>query len=459
MHLTKTVIDAAKHPGGDEQFVLWDDRNPGFGVRVYPSGRKTFIMRYRNAGNRYKYLTLGRFGTLTLQQARDLATQRRGDVVKGEDPAEEKASRRRALDVAQLCELFLERYAKPHRKSWKDDERRIGRHIVPHLGPHKAGAVTKSDVIRMHQKVAELGPVEANRTLNLVRRIWNLAEEWEILPEGTKNPTKGVKRFAEKSRERWLTDEEAKRLLRALERDSGERGVNGSLCFRIDEFLRDRAQGTIGEVAEAVDHPRQKTAILLASMAKQGRLRRVRTGVYAFEPGSHDPDPFFRAIIWLYLLTGLRKTELLGLRWEHVDFDQATVYVPDTKSGRSHLLPLSTMALDILRGLPRFADNPHCFPGRKPGEPLANIDKSWRRLRALAGLEDVTIHDLRRTVGSWLVQDGQSLVIVQRALNHQTYDAALRYAKLHQEPVRAALEAQSRRLKGAFADVAARYSP
>jgi len=210
--------------------------------------------------------------------------------------------------------------------------------------------------------------------------------------------------------------------------------------------LRDNGPSTIDEVAEAVEHPRQKTAVLLANLSQRGKLNRIKAGKYEIVPLDAEPDPFIPAIILLYVLLGMRKSELLRLRWDRLDLNRGTLLLGRTKSGRPLYLPLPKPAVEILEELPRFAGNPYCFPGSNEGMHLVNIDKSWRRIRERAKLVDVTIHDLRRTVGSWLVQDGQSLAIVQRVLNHKTHDAVLRYAKLDDETVRTAMDAHATRV-------------
>ena len=447
MRLTKTSIQAAKHPGGNKMRILWDDIVTGLGLRVYPGGKKSFVIRYRNEDNRLRFLTLGEFGPLTVHGAREMATEKKGEVIKGGDPAEERQARRKAPTVNQLCDDFLDLYAKPHRKSWREDERRIDSHIKPQIGSLKVRAVTVDDLIRLHQRIGERGEVEANRTINLVRRMWNWAMDGKRVPRLTENPATKVKRFDEFSRERFLTDEEWEKLCKAIEDESKPTyGIRGSKSNRIFEWLRDNGPGTIDEVAEAVEHPRTKTAVLLANLAQRGKLNRVETGKYEIVPLDAEPDPFIPAIILLYVLLGMRKSELLRLRWDRLDLKRGTLLLGRTKSGRPLYLPLPKPAVEILEDLPRLAGNPYCFPGRNEGMHLVNIDKSWRRIRERAELLDVTIHDLRRTVGSWLVQDGQSLAIVQRVLNHKTYEAVLRYAKLDDETVRKAMDAHATRV-------------
>jgi integrase len=159
-----------------------------------------------------------------------------------------------------------------------------------------------------------------------------------------------------------------------------------------------------------------------------------------------EPSPYVRAAFWFYLLTGMRKRELLRARWEDIDFHAALWRLPETKSGRVHHVPLSGKVIAILKSLPREAGNPYVIPGAQAGQPLNNIDKAWRRTRARAGLDDVRIHDLRRTAGSHLAQDGASLHLIGRILNHRDPSTTAVYAHFQQTHERAALERHADRL-------------
>jgi len=157
-------------------------------------------------------------------------------------------------------------------------------------------------------------------------------------------------------------------------------------------------------------------------------------------------SPYIRAAFWLYLLTGMRKRELLRARWEDIDFQAQLWRLPETKSGRVHHLPLSSQVVAILKSLPREEGNAHVIPGLRAGLALQNIDKPWRRIRARAGLENVRIHDLRRTAGSHLAQDGASLHLIGRILNHRDPSTTAVYAHFQLEHERAALERHAERL-------------
>ena len=136
------------------------------------------------------------------------------------------------------------------------------------------------------------------------------------------------------------------------------------------------------------------------------------------------------AAIWLYLLTGLRKEELLNLKWSDIDMTRKELKITDTKNGKAHYLPLSVAAIDVLNQVQRIEDNHYVIVGKNPGCHLVNIAKPWERIRKVAGLEDVRLHDLRRTVGSWLAQSGNSLPLIGKVLNHSNQSTTAQRLKI-----------------------------
>jgi len=159
-----------------------------------------------------------------------------------------------------------------------------------------------------------------------------------------------------------------------------------------------------------------------------------------------EPNIYVRAALWLYLLTGARKQELLAARWADVDVDGAVWKLPDTKAGRVHYIPLSPPAVAILRQLPKEEGNPYVFPGRIKGAPLVNIAKPWDSIRKAAGCEDVRLHDLRRTVGSWMATAGASLPLIGKVLGHTSPSTTTVYARLADDSARVALDAHAKTL-------------
>ena len=380
MHITKRLIDSFVYEGKDgSRDVRWDDRLPGFGVRIYPSGARSFVLSYRFQG-RKRLMALGRYGVLTLDMARDKARQAVVESVGGSDPLDQRAKRNHGETIADLAEIYIERHAKVHKRTWIADQRAINKYILPAWATKQVQDLERSDVARLHHDVGRTYPYTANRLLELISKMCELARIWGFVDETAINPTRGITRFREEKRERFITPQELPRL------------------------------------AEAIDN---------------------------------EPNLFARYALWMFLFTGLRKSELLGAQWNQIDWDAEELTIEDTKNGRPLHLPLSSAAIQVLRQVPRDADNPFIFPGREDGQHLVNIDKAWRRIRKAAKVEDVRLHDLRRTVGSWLAQSGNSLHLIGRVLNHKTPSTTQVYARFGNDHVRDALESLGQNLLGA----------
>jgi integrase len=225
VRLTKADIEAARHHGRPQRaHYLWDDQVRGLGVRVYPSGAKSFVVTYYIRG-RQRFQILGRFGRdLTLPQARKRAQDLRGRVCRGEDP--NPRAGRNAPTVADLFERYMAEHARPKMKpsSAVAVESLWRVCLLPRLARRKVADLAREDVERLHAGLLQT-PVRANRALAVLSKACNLAEVWGWRPEGT-NPCRHVKKYREEKRERFLTSDELARLGRVLaeaERDGSER--------------------------------------------------------------------------------------------------------------------------------------------------------------------------------------------------------------------------------------------
>jgi integrase len=188
------------------------------------------------------------------------------------------------------------------------------------------------------------------------------------------------------------------------------------------------------------------TSIELFPEEKRDRFVQPHELPKLFEALSDEPNPYVKSAFLLALLTGARRGEVLAMRWADVDLEQALWRIPYTKARRPHWLPLPQPVVTLLEALPRLHDNSYVFPGRNGKGHLINIAKAWTRIRIRAGLMDVRIHDLRRTLGSWLAASGASLPLIGRALNHTQVSTTAIYARLHMDPVRTALEENAQRM-------------
>lgn len=265
--ITKRLVEGLKPEVRD--VFAWDDEMRGFGVRVKPSGVRSYLVQYRNVHGRSKRLTIGAHGRLTAEEARREARSILAEVDKGHDPAETRALARVAPTMADLCDRYLADHADARKKATSADEDRrlIERFIRPQLGKRQVADITRADVGKLHQGLRET-PYQANRVLALVSKMMNLAEKWGLRPDGS-NPCRHVEKFKEAKRERYLSADELARL---------------------------------GDV-----------------LAEGERTATERPSVIA--------------AIRLLVLTGCRVSEILTLQWRHVDVGSACLQLPDSKTG------------------------------------------------------------------------------------------------------------------------------
>jgi integrase len=391
--LTKRTVDAARPKQRD--YVLWDEDLPRFGLRVRATGTKSYVVQYRAYG-RTRHVTLGRPGPLTPDGARKLALGVLAEVAAGGDPAEDRDTSREALTLRQLAFRYVAEHAEPRKKprSAAEDRRMLERDILPVLGSRRVLQISRAEVERLQLSMRER-PTMGNRVVSLLSSLFHFAERRDLVPAFF-NPSRGVQRFPERRRERFLSAQELARLGDALK--------------------------ALEDAYEAGRDPRRFSSELPAAVAA---LR-------------------------LLVFTGARTSEILGLRWEHMDFEWGMLRIPDSKTG-AKTIPLNAPALELLvarhgaRG-----DSPWVIPGEVPGEHLVNLGKIWRRVRKRAGLEDVRLHDLRHSFASVGAAAGLSLPLIGALLGHRQASTTDRYAHLADDPIRSASELVGSRIAAAL---------
>lgn len=216
--ITKRVLDSLKAPSSGE-IKVWDTELRGFVVRVRAGGSRRFIVEWKREGESRR-VTLGEYGALTADQAREMARQILARVARGEDPAAERALAKAAPTLADLAQRYLEQHANLKKKhsSCLGDERNLRLHVVPVLGRRKVTEITLKHIADLHASMSGK-PVQANRMLALLSKMFNLAERWGMRPSGS-NPCRGIDRFPESRRERFLSAAEIARLGEVLERSA-----------------------------------------------------------------------------------------------------------------------------------------------------------------------------------------------------------------------------------------------
>jgi integrase len=315
----------------DRDVDHYDEDLKGFGVRVRPSGRKTYfvMMRHRCVMRRF---TIGTHGAVTVEAARLKAKQIISDLTIDKNPTEVQETVRNSVTVRSLGERFIDEYAPCHLKpSTRGEYKRcVEIFINPEIGTLKLISIERADIAKIHHQLCNI-PYQANRVLGVLSIMFNLAESWGLRPQFS-NPCRGVKKFKEFKRERFLSREELRRLGEAL---------------RIEEELAPSAVNCIR----------------------------------------------------LLLPTGCRLGEIQSLKWSYLDLHRCLAFLPDSKTGRKTLY-LGSVAVKLLRSIPRLKNNPYVITGDIEGQHLTDMHKPWRRIRKLANLPDVRIHDLRHTFAS-----------------------------------------------------------
>ena len=218
--LTKRIVDAIEPQ--PTEFFLWDEGIPGFGLRVMPSGRKSFVVQFR-AGRRARRMSLGPSTVLTCDQARTRAITIIAAVKNGEDPAADRAAKRNAATVSDLADRFDKEHIAVRLKASTAKEYRsnLKRFILPALGRLAVPEITRADVAKFHHDLRHI-PYQANRCIEVISKMFVLAEMWGLRPDGS-NPRKHIRKYPEEKRERVLSAAELRRIGEVLREMESER--------------------------------------------------------------------------------------------------------------------------------------------------------------------------------------------------------------------------------------------
>ena len=275
--------------------------------------------------------------------------------------------------------------------------------MKPAMGTAKADKLTRSQVGKLHSSLSDT-PFQANRVLAVIGSMYAFAGRAGFVPDGI-NPARGIEKFKESRRERFLTSDELERLGGAI-REAETAGI---------PWILDETKPTAKHVAKAK------------------RFTRI--------------TPSAAAALRLLLFTGCRLREILHLRWEWVDVERGSLFLPDSKSGRKTVI-LNAPALAVLNGLERIG--PYVVPGDDPEQPRHDLKRPWNAVTRRAGLSGVRLHDLRHTYASFGAGSGLGLPIIGRLLGHTQAATTARYAHLDNDPLRRASEAIARNIAAAL---------
>lgn len=394
--LTKRVIDESG-PTDRPQF-LWDSELRGFGIRTEPTGTKSFVLRYRPKGTgrsgTKRFCTIGRYGCLTVDQARAQARTILGAVASGEDPAAPTPPQKAPLTFSEAAELFLAEHVQAKRKATtqRDYQWMLRSSAVAKLQKRAVTRITLADIAHLHVEMRDT-PSQANRLIAVISSLYTFLEKRGLVPDGM-NPAKRTEKYRETRRERFLSNEEIERLGAAI-----AEGETVGLPWDLEPEKRQ---------SKHIAKPENQRVVLSPDVANAFRL---------------------------LTLTGARLREILHLRWEHVDLERGLLLLPDSKTGRKTIV-LNDAAVRVLRGHHRVG--PFVICGKDPNYPRSDLKRPWQLLCKRASLTGIRIHDLRHTFASIGVGSSLGLPIVGKLLGHHQPQTTARYAHLDADPLRRA---------------------
>ena len=401
--LTKRVVDAIRPDRSGKDVFRWDAGDgalKGFGIRMKPSGAASYLVQYRNKEGRTRRLVIGKVGTLTPDEARNLAGDALRAVARGGDPSAERHAVRGAVTVSELCDLYMaETKGRIKASTWSSDRSRIETHVKPLIGQFTVRSLTTADIERMKadiiagktarpRKVEGRGGIAtggagvAARTLGMVVTILEYARKsLKLIKE---NPARDVKKPPDRKQRRFLTVEEMAKIGQAI-RESQAEGGNA-------------------------------TAL---------------------------------AAIRLLLLTGLRRMECLALRRAWVDGRAGCIRFEDTKSG-PQLRPIGSEAVKLIEAQPVGEGGPWVFPASRGDGHMVGLPKVLARICAQAGLEGVTVHMLRHSFAATAAEMGFSELTIAGLLGHSVPGITARYAHVPDSALIAAADRVATRIASAL---------
>ena len=383
----------ASLPAVSKPTTYYDTDLTGFGLKVMPSGALSWIVEYRpGAGGRgvsKRRLVIGSPKTLTPEQARKAAADLLARVRLGEDPAAARNAERKSLTVGDLLAAYMDDRMRPKRKARSTAlfDGYIRNHLKPAFGRRAAISISRTDVAKLHRSVGKDHPVTANRLLTVISAAYTYGVQAGLLPDGFRIPAKGIEKFREQSRERYLNEAELARLGEAI-----------------------RKAETVGIAWN--EHPKSKK-----------------------QAGKTIIGPHAAAALRLLLFTGARLREVLDLKWAHVDLERGLLLLPDSKTGKKTIV-LAAPSLAVLSGLPRVGQ--YVIAGDDPNKARASLRPTWVLVSKHAGLAGVRLHDLRHSFASVGAGSGMGLPIIGKLLGHANVSTTQRYAHLAADPLRRA---------------------
>lgn len=382
--ITKRVVDAAE--AREKDYVIWDDELPGFGLRVFSSGKRSYVIQYR-AGGRSRRYTIGLHGAWTPETARQEAKVQVGRVARGDNPAEERQLDHKAITVKELCTLYiadlergliLGKGGRPKKPTTiGTDTGRIHRHIIPLIGTRRVKDLTKADINKVlkdimagntrasvktnrlrGRAIVRGGAGTATRTVGLLGGILTYAVEAGIIEH---NPAHGLRKPKDNVRTRRLTEAEYR---------------------------------TLG-----------------AMLRKAAEVEKFATTV---------------EIIRQIALTGCRRSEIITLMWSEVDTEGSCLRLADSKEGMS-IRPVGLPVVEFMEARREQKTSTYVFPGLGEDNAFGSFPNHWEQIFRKSPLSDVTPHVLRHSFASIANDLGFTEVTIAALVGHSKGSVTSKY--------------------------------
>ncbi len=379
INFTERALENLAVPSSGQAVYYDTGSRDGLCVIITYGGTKTYYayMKYQGIPKRIK---IGRVGQTKLYDARRQAHTLKEMADNGEDPGLQRRENLNDITLRQFYEnIYKPEYSAVYKKQRSiDNDDSIFKHRLGQFHNRKLLSIKPDEIERLHIETCKThSPYTANRVLSLIKHMYVIAMKKGLM--GVRgNPTGGIRKFTEQSRDRFLNTDELKRFWAALEDTKNE---------------------------------------------------------------------VFKNYVMISLFTGMRRNNVLTMRWEYVDFELGLIYVPDSKGGQPLQIPMVNQLRELLQKINQNANDGWVLPSKKSASGhFEDPKRPWRELLQSAGIENLRLHDLRRTMGSWQAISGASLPIIGKSLGHKSTSATQVYARLSADPIRESMQKATDRM-------------
>ena len=391
-----------------------DTKEKGLILLVSHGGARTFYL-YKKVDGKPERIRIGAFPDVTIENARNAAAKLKGEIAQGMNPNAEKNKLKQEVTFKELFDEYLERYSKKQKRSWEYDEREVNK-FLPSWFKRKISSITRDEVLRLHEKIGDQnGVYAANRLLERIRAIFNKAIEWGW--QGT-NPASGVKKFPEKSRDRFIKPGELPFFFEALEE---EHNTTASDYIRMSLYTGARKSNVLSMRWTEVDWTAQEWRIPETKNGESLTLPLLEPAIEILE----------------------RRRKKTNRKWVFPS-DKTEGHLADPKKAWKRILTNATIKY--------WKVHPDAQPlvmEVKAKQEALTTNELFNAVQSLAekkdvelpiGLMDVRLHDLRRKMGSFQAASGSSLHLIGKSLGHKSQQATRVYSRLDLDPVRQSMD-------------------